>query len=193
MHATKVLRMIAWIVTLLVHLQASIDVSSAERIAEAINHQAQISPLYSGDFAVEKTIVELVALAARESRFVVDAVGYDGFGESYGLYQIHETNLKRLQITRDEALHDADRQTFAALILLRESHRVCRASPLEEQLAHYASGRGRCDLPEALADSRNRMRLALHLLRRRPRWIERREHILKRSQERIVDKPHFGG
>lgn len=179
--------MVAWIVSLILYLHGAVAASTAHQIAESIDAAAEARPLYRGDFAVERTIAELVAIAHREGHFEINAIGSDGFGESYGLYQIHETNLKRLGITREEALSDPKAQTEAALTLLRESHRVCHNVPLEEQLAHYASGRGRCDIPEAVADSRNRMQLALRLFARRPRWIERHEHLTKRCQDRTVD------
>ena len=163
--------MFQWILALLV-LAAPPDASREDfdAIAQAIDVAAHESPLYVTDEredGVARTVVELVAVATRESHLRPDAIGSDYAGFSYGLFQLHETNFLRLHLTWREAIAPLA-GTRAALVLLAESHRVCRGRPIEEQLSEYASGRGRCDTPEGLRDSRNRMALARSLLARRP-------------------------
>lgn len=163
--------MYPWILALLV-LAAPPDASRADfpEIAQAIDVAAHESPLYVTEdppVGVARTVAELVAVATRESHLRPDAIGSDYAGFSYGLFQVHETNFSRLHLTWRQAITPLD-ATRAALVLLAESHRICRGRPIEEQLSEYASGRGRCDTPEGLRDSRNRMALARSLLARRP-------------------------
>jgi hypothetical protein len=110
---------------------------------------------------------ELVALGAREGHFDPWAVSRDYAGRAVGIWQVHETNFGWLHV---DALDVVDPFTAApiALRLVRESFRVCRARPLEERLVWYAVGGPACDAPEGIRDSRNRMGLALRLLRERP-------------------------
>lgn len=162
-----------WILALLV-LAAPPDASRPdfEEIATAIDVAAHEAALYPGEDGVARTVAELVAVAARESHLRPGAAASDWAGFSYGLYQIHETNFASLGITWVDATTPLP-ASRAALKLLAESHRVCRALPLEDQLSDYASGMGRCDVPEALRASRNRMTLAAWLLARQPvRWVD---------------------
>jgi hypothetical protein len=153
-----------WILALIV-LASSPD-SPRDRfdeVASAIEYAAGGSPILAS---------ELVALAARESRFDPEAVGYDAFGESYGLFQIHETNLPpKCECCTLQAWKVVFVPWAAALIavkMVEKSHEVCSRRPYEEQLGWYASGGPGCSVPEGLAASRNRMRLAEWLLAKRP-------------------------
>ena len=123
----------------------------------------------------------LVALAAREGHFNPDAVAADHAGYSWGLYQIHESNFGWLGITWDDAT-SALSSSPIALRLVEESRRVCRARPEEERLAWYAAGGPTCDVPEGLADSRNRVALEKWLLRTSPaptHFVESAETLRK--------------
>lgn len=170
-----------WILALLV-LAAPPDAAKKDfdEIADAIDEAAHESPLYATDDGVERTVAELVAIAVRESHLRPYAVGVDWAGFSYGLFQIHETNFARLGIDWKDAMTPGA-AARAALVLLAESHRVCRERPLEEQLAHYASGGPTCDVPAGLAASRNRMALAGRLARARTvaHWVEHAVSVSK--------------
>jgi hypothetical protein len=161
-----------WILALFA-LCAPPDASRGDfpEIARAFDVAAHEAPLYATDDGVERTVRELVALATRESHLRPDAMGADWAGFSFGLFQIHETNFPRLGITWHEAISPLASARIA-LKLLAESHRVCRARPLAEQLGHYASGGPTCDVPEGLAASRNRMALAERLARVRVFWMD---------------------
>ena len=177
----------AWILALL----ALVATPESQRdrfgeIATAIETAASARPLYSSDDGPQRTVAELVALAARESHLVVQAVGYDDYGRSFGLFQVHETNFDRLGVMAEET-SDPMEAVSMALTLLAESHRVCRARPSEEQLSEYASGMGRCDTPEGIRDSRNRMHLASWLLKTRPPfWTSRSASVLEVRTKRSV-------
>lgn len=165
--------MVAWILSMmLLCAPAGVNTSRFWEVAEAIDVASHETPLYQTDDGVERTAAELVALAYYESRFDPMAVASDWAGFSWGLFQEHETNFPRLGITWRDAVTPLP-AARAALVLLAESHRICRGRPLEEQLSEYASGRGTCSTPEGLRDSRVRMRLAASLLRRQPAyWVD---------------------
>jgi hypothetical protein len=170
----------AWILALIA-LCAPHDASpdAFPEIAHAIDVASHEAPLYAEDDGVERTAAELVALAAREGHMRADAMAMDWAGFSFGLYQLHSTNFRRLGITWREADTPLE-ATRAALVLLAESHRVCHRRPLAEQLAHYASGGPSCDVPEGLTASRNRMALAAYLLRARPAfWVDASRDMAK--------------
>lgn len=132
------------------------------RVVEAIDVASSTRPLYAGESGPTKTAALLVAILSRESRFEFDAVGRDDLGESYGLGQIHESNLRRLRLTREMALEPLP-NLLGTLTLIQESFRACRGSPEFDRLAMYAAGRGRCFDPWAIRDSRYKSQLAKRL------------------------------
>ena len=139
--------------------------------AAAIDKVAHEDPLYDDDDGVVRTAAELVSLAFHESVFDPRAV--DPEGQSFGLAQVHVSNLQNLGIARREDLFDPETNLRAALKLMRISHRLCRGHPGDESLANYASGGPTCTVPAGLVASRRRMKLAGALLRRHPpRWID---------------------
>lgn len=166
--------MVPWILSLLMLLaQPDTDVSTLPETAQAIDIAAHEHPLHEDP---AETAAILVAIARYESRFNPRAVGYDGYGESWGLYQIHETNLKRLGLRDYAEVCDPVEGSRAAIVLIDESFRVCRRNQPLERLAMYASGRAQCAVPDGVQASRVRMRLARELLERHPpRWVEREE------------------
>jgi hypothetical protein len=138
--------------------------------AAVIDKVAHEAPLYDGEDGVERTAVELVALTYYESRFNPKAVNKEN--NSFGLGQIHSSNLKFLDVTREQ-LFDQETNLHAMLKLIRISHRLCKARPKIDSLANYASGGPTCTVPAGLTASRRRMSLAAGLLRRNPVfWIE---------------------
>ena len=138
--------------------------------AAAIDKVAHEAPLYDDEDGVAKTAVELVSVAFHESTFNPRAVG--GNGTSVGLAQIDLSNRKDLGVTREE-LFDPETNLRAALRMMHVSHHTCRVRAREERLANYVVGGTRCSVPEALAASRRRMKLAADLLRKHPvRWVE---------------------
>jgi soluble lytic murein transglycosylase-like protein len=175
---------IAWILKLMVLAMVPGYVPNP-RVAEAVDAVAHARPLFSGEDGVTRTAALLVAIAAREGHFDPAAKSEDAYGEASGLAQIHQSNLKRpmlreLGVTPENIL-DPTMNLTAAAALLEESLRVCRGRPREERLALYAGGRGHCDIPEAVGDSKNRIALADYLLRsERVFWVEtnvvRRKH-----------------
>jgi hypothetical protein len=177
--------MTAWIAALIALCVGTRAPAVDPRVPDAIAAVAHLHPLlFDGRRDVVKTAALLTAISHREGHFDPAAVGKDGLGESYGLGQVHETNLKRLHVTREEML-DPYKNLLATAQLLEESLRVCADAPAEERLTEYAAGRGDCTCPEGVADSRNRTALMEYLLRARPVfWAESRETIMKPSHER---------
>jgi hypothetical protein len=163
--------MAIWILKLMHLLLARAPwIDSYPQTAAAIDKIAHESPLYDGDDGVEQTAAELVALTYYESRFNAHAVNKEQ--NSFGLTQIHSSNLKSLGLNKDQLL-DAETNLRAAIILMRISHRLCRRHPKEDGLANYASGGGTCSVPEGLKASRRRMKLAADLVRKHPVvWTE---------------------
>ena len=145
--------------------------------AAAIDEIAHEAPLYEGEDGPARTAAELVALSYYESKFDPRAVGGDG--TSFGLAQVHISNLHDLGLTHKEELFDPETNLRAAMQLLKISHRLCRARPLADRLANYASGGPTCSVPEGLTASRRRMKLAFDLLRKHPVvWTEAPEPAL---------------
>ncbi len=123
--------------------------TTANAIAETV---AREEPLFAGDLGRERTAALLVALAWHESTFRPDAVG--DHGRSRGLFQVQGRG----------ALSDPQDAVKAALGMLRASFDACRARPLKERAAWYASGS--CD--RGLRESRHRMQLAEWIFRKFP-------------------------
>jgi len=164
--------MAIWILKLMHLLLARAPwIDSYPSTAVAIDKVAHESPLYEGEDGVEQTAAELVALTFYESRFNIRAVNKEQ--NSFGLTQIHSSNLKSLGLTKEQLL-DAETNLRAAIRLMRISHRLCKHRPKLDGLANYASGGGTCSVPEGLRASRRRMKLASDLLRKYPPvWTER--------------------
>jgi Transglycosylase SLT domain len=158
--------MIPWIVTLILACAPAGYVVNPE-VANAVDVAARYFAVFDGEGAYARTAALLVALSSREGHFDPDAVGRDAFGESYGLGQIHETNLPRLELTRADAFNPQV-NLVAVTQLVGESFRACHRRPMDERLALYAGGRGRCDEPAAVRASVNRMKLAAWLLKAHP-------------------------
>lgn len=149
--------------------------------AAAIDKVAHESPLYEGEDGVEQTAAELVALTYYESRF--DAKAVNKKQDSFGLGQIHSSNLKSLDLTKEQ-LFDPETNLRAAIKLIRISHRLCKWHPREERLTNYASGGGTCSVPEGLVASRRRMKLAMAILRKNPPfWVEPAETSAMRASQ----------
>jgi Transglycosylase SLT domain len=151
--------MIPWILAL-IQLCAPVDAPRDRfiEVAEAIDDAAD------GDVELVRV---LVALAARESHFIPDALGWDAFGESYGLWQLHESNLPNFGLEPEQVFIPKIASKWASL-MIQQSQDICRNRPREDQLGWYASGGPTCDVPEGLEASRNRMKLADWLLQKRP-------------------------
>lgn len=163
--------MAIWILKLMHLLLARTPwIDTYPQTAEAIDKVAHESPLYDGEDGVEQTAAELVALTYFESRFNIRAINKEQ--DSFGLTQIHSSNMKSLGLTKEQLL-DAETNLRAAISLMRVSHRLCKNHPKEEGLANYASGGGTCNVPAGIKASRRRMKLALDLLRKNPVvWTE---------------------
>ena len=173
-----------WILAL-IHLCAPADAATDrfQEIAEAIDDAA------AGDAGLA---AELVALAARESHFRPDAVATDRFGESYGLFQYHSSNMgvfrvgpKAIVVKTAAPLFDPHFAAEAAAAMIAESHRVCARRPPEERLGWYASGGNGCGVPEGLAASRNREALAAWLAVRAPVptfWVSRSVDVVEKRK-----------
>lgn len=158
--------MIPWVIAMILACADPGYVVNPE-VAGAIDTVARFFAVFDGEAAYARTAALLVALSSREGHFDPEAVGRDAFGESYGLGQVHETNLPRLGLTRLDSF-DPEVNLVAVTQLVGESFRACRRRPMDERLALYAGGRGRCDEPAAVRASVNRMRLAAWLLQEHP-------------------------
>jgi hypothetical protein len=162
--------MVPWIISLLIALVPNPPKETDyTAVARAIDAAAHEFPLPGEDGVVEMA-TELSVLAWAEGGMRVDAVAQDYAGFSWGLWQIHESNFKRLGISRLDAMNPMVAAKAAAKLIL-ESHRICRKEPVANQLAEYAAGLGRCDIPEGVQASQVRMGRAQRLLKEHPpRW-----------------------
>ena len=111
-------------------------------------------PIFKDDDDKRKTTALVLAVAFRESGFILGAVG-DG-GHSYCAMQIHDSNGG----TR-ELLTNADACIRKGLSTLRISVRVCPEHPI----AWYASGPAGCANARAQRISRDRTSIAQRLVR----------------------------
>lgn len=143
-----------------------------ERTAEAIAELSEERPLFAGEDGPARTAAVVVAVGRFESGLRPDAEGdcdrRNGTAcvrpRSFCLLQINETNFAGLRTTRKEIQEDIRACVRAGLAMMRESFRICRAVPIEEKLAWYAAGSGRCGATEdAKKKSRHRM-IAARLL-----------------------------
>lgn len=120
-------------------------------IGEAIAFAVDSEPaLFAGDVDRRKTAALVVAISYRESSFNNEAVS-------------RTNDWCHMQINRrPELASDAEECTRVGLTMLRESFRMCPASPV----AFYAAGPGACTNARALRISRDRMNLAKWLVAR---------------------------
>jgi hypothetical protein len=151
-----------WIVAIiLLCAPPDADRTSFDAVATAVEDAARAQRAVDP----RELAADLVALAARESHFIPGAVGRDAFGESYGLFQLHQSNLR----SAAGALDPWTAAQEAALYAL-ESRRVCAGRPSGDRFGWYASGGNGCDNAGGLAASRNRAALADRLLRAYSPW-----------------------
>lgn len=147
--------------------------------ALAIDEVSHETPIYDGNNGPERTAIELIAVSYWESSFDPNAVGHDSWGESLGLAQIHESNMKGEHVTRAQ-LFDQKTNLRIAAKMMRESHRICKKSKWLYQLAEYATGRAQCNVAEGMTASFLRLSLAQTLLQDNPPyWREYNELFIK--------------
>jgi hypothetical protein len=92
-----------------------------------------------------------------------------GKPHSFCLLQVNESNFAYLRTNREELTTDVRACVRAAMILLKDSFRICKAAPLEERVAWFAGGGGRCAASDdARNKSRHRMALARWLFDKAP-------------------------
>ncbi len=175
-----------WIFACLVHLSHVLypgqDASEARLrpIAVAIDEAAREWPLAERDGGGLRMAVELAALSATEGHLDVNAIGTDDAGASLGILQIHQSTLAYLHATPADCF-DVDKAMLLGARLVYVSHGVCSAMPRGAALGWYASGSNGCQVPEGIAASITRMRLADETLRAVPVfWVEPREVLTKR-------------
>jgi len=124
-----------------------------ETVARGLLSGATASPVFEGQYGVQRTIALDVSLAWFESRFDQHAIGDNG--AAHGLYQVHAKEAPTVE-----------EQTKQANEMIKASFRICKNRPLEERLGWYASGGNGCDRPGGLKASRHRMLKALWLYRK---------------------------
>lgn len=152
----------AWVLSLMIASQPSAPWRATyPDTAAAIADASEEAPVFAGAHGRERSAALLVSLAWFESRFDPHASG--DHGESLGLFQINRHNFT---VPAEIAMQDPYIAAREALRLVRESFRVCRGKPLDEQLGWYAAGGVGCD--RALDKSRHRVRRAVWLERRFP-------------------------
>jgi hypothetical protein len=166
--------MVAWILSLMVALQATAPWSATYRdTAVAFDRAAHASPLWDDEDGVAKTAALLVATSWYESRFDPQAIAEDG-SPTYCLGQV---DPRGVFATPQALLHDTALCVGTMLVLMHESFRVCalRGRSELDRLGQYTGGGGRCD--RGLRESRLRAGLAAALLRAHPpRWVEEAPH-----------------
>ena len=140
-------------------------------LAEAIDVAAHAHPL-PGDDGLPEMARELAVLSATEGHFAARAEGPDQFGVAFGAWQIHESTLRWMGRTPEDA-SDYGAGALLAAELVARSHSVCRRREHLDALGWYASGGPGCAVPEGLAASARRVKLADRLRREVPTvWIE---------------------
>lgn len=138
--------------------------------AEAISHEALEYPLFADDDG-RRTASVFVSLGWFEGTFQPNAEGdcVNASGQrvekvreitcpkgtrprSFCLFQIHETNLRGLDVTRDQLQSDVRVCTRTAGRLVHDSFKMCRSRPLDARLNWYATGGDTClaDVPKGV-------------------------------------------
>lgn len=123
----------------------------ASAIARVVSSER---PIFRDDDDKRKTSALVIAVAYRESGFVLGAVG-DG-GHSFCAMQIHDSSGGSRAL-----LEDADACIRKGLAMLRISVRACPEHPI----AWYASGPRGCENARAQRISRDRTSIAQRLVR----------------------------
>lgn len=143
----------ALVLAMMAHLAPNRDHTVLARaIADVVDEE---SPLFKGDTSKVKTSAYLVAVAFRESSLKNEAVG--DHGRSFCAFQIHVTSGGTKLLAEDP-----DACVRKAVLMLRESARICPAYPL----AWYAEGGiNACASSRAQAISRDRIAIAARLVR----------------------------
>jgi hypothetical protein len=165
--------LLPWLYTAILAVNASLYPSvpvsdlNAVAIATAIDGASQKWALSPRDGGRVRLAAELVVLAGTEGHFNPAARGRDAYGESLGLWQIHETTLQYVDAEREDAF-DLRKAASLAARLVHTSHAVCARRAPDERLGWYSSGGPRCDVPEGLAASRHREHLVEQLLQEHP-------------------------
>jgi len=135
--------------------------SSADTIAKTSVESPL--PIFHGEGKELRTAAAFLALGWFESRFNPAAIGDSG--HSLCMFQIGESNLHALGVTRDAVLTDFETCARSARRLVVDSIHVCRELPFEDFLGHYASGRGVCG---GLVESRHRVAKMREILKTFP-------------------------
>ena len=175
--------MIAWVRTIILalgaHLYPGLVIPHLDQTAAAIDSAAHAIPLDGDPSAMA---AELAVLAATEGHFEAGAVASDRYGQSFGVWQIHETTLTGYLHASQADAEDPARAAVLAAWLIRKSHEVCRGRVAEEQLTWFASGGPTCTVPEGLAASRRRVGFVAWVLKAYPPvWVESATILRKRK------------
>jgi hypothetical protein len=151
---------VAWVVGLLAALEPTAPWSGTfEKTAEAIARVSESEPLFAvEEQGEERTATLLVAIAWYESRLRPTARSKNG--KWFCLYQLGREWLP----DAEKSLTDPEMCTRAAVKVLRQSLRACKARLPDERLAFYMSGH--CD--KGGKESGYRMFLAKRLLKEHP-------------------------
>lgn len=152
----------AWILTLMLALVPHAAWSDTyARTAHAIATAVEAEPpLFDGEHGREKTAALMVSVAFFEGTLNPRAIGKLG---ERGMFQAMPGKLAP-EAFAPGFLDDADTQARVAIRMLRESLHECRALPLDDRLAFYASGS--CE--KGHRESENRMQRAIYLVRKHP-------------------------
>jgi hypothetical protein len=170
---------IAWVRTILLalgaHLYPGLVIPNLDQTAAAIDAAAHEIPLDGDPSAMA---AELAVLAATEGHFQATATATDRFGQSFGLWQIHETTLTGYLHVDPLVAEDPERAALLAAWLVRKSHEVCAGRPAADRLSWFASGGPTCSVPEGLAASRRRTGFVAWVLKAHPPvWVEIRSVV----------------
>lgn len=131
-----------------------------EETAQGIAEAAAQSPALGGQY---RTAAVLTVMALRESSFLQTASGDNN--RSLGLFQMQAATVGQPAFLW---MSGPTQQSLAAIALLEQSFRICRARPLAERISWYAVGGNHCSSSVGARLSRHRMLLAAKLLRSVP-------------------------
>lgn len=147
--------------------------------ADAITAVANAAPLFAGPDGPLKSAAVYASLQWFESNGNVAAEGDcqfltkenqcdraradKGNPQSFGLFQIGQSNFTFLETTREIMTSDPLAQTWAAQKMIAVSFAVCRGRPEDDLLGQYASGGDTCG---GVTKSQHRLRKAKWLFSR---------------------------
>jgi hypothetical protein len=130
---------VAWLASTMLAWAPQVHGSHAVRYSEIATDLVNVAteaPLYDGPDAIERTAIQLAAIAAMESFFRVDVDTFKNRGDdglAWGLMQVHllpgercETRIECLQLGRERVRLSFDR---------------CHELPPDDRLSEYTSGR----------------------------------------------------